>query len=64
MPGRYASGQLQRWTKESNQKKFLGSDDWRLPTIEEALSLLGGEKGKHGSYNHPCSDFKQGDLYR
>jgi len=32
-------GQLQRWTKETNEKKLSGYEGWRLPTIEEALSI-------------------------
>ena len=55
--------QLQRWLQEINQKKVSGYDGWRLPTIEEALSLVGRGKGKHGSYIHPCFDPKQGYIY-
>jgi len=55
--------QLQSWIKETNQKKVAEFQDWRLPTVEESLSLLRGEKGKHGSYIHPCFDFKQGYIY-
>lgn len=28
------------WLKELNQKKYAGLSDWRLPTLEEALTLL------------------------
>jgi len=56
-------GQLQRWIIKINQKKTSGYDDWRLPAIEEALSLVGREKGKHGSYIHPCFDLKQRYFY-
>ena len=55
--------QLQTWMAGINQEGLAGFNDWRLPTIEEALSLLRGEKGKHGSYIHPCFDFKQGYVY-
>ena len=54
---------LQSWIKEINQKKLDGYEDWRLPTVEEALSLLKGEKGNHGSYIHPCFDSKQGFIF-
>ena len=54
--------QLQCWVKEVNREQFAGHADWRLPTIEETLSLLGREKGGHGSYIHPCFAIKQ-DMF-
>ena len=30
----------QQYVKDMNVKKFAGFDDWRLPTVEEALSLM------------------------
>jgi len=38
------------WIKKLNRRGFAGYKDWRLPTLEEALSLLEDEK-------------KNGDLY-
>jgi hypothetical protein len=39
-----------KWISELNKKKFTGYDDWRLPTLEEAMSLMDTKK-------------KNGDLY-
>ena len=32
------------WIQELNQKGFAGYRDWRLPTLEEAMSLMETEK--------------------
>ena len=55
--------QVQTWMKMINKNGLAGFHDWRLPTIEETLSLIREEKGKHGSYVHPCFDFKQGYIF-
>lgn len=31
---------VEQWLKELNQKGYAGFKDWRLPTLEEALTLL------------------------
>jgi len=35
------------WVAQLNKQEYAGSSDWRLPTLEEALSLLENEKKAH-----------------
>ena len=47
-----------KWLKTINKKSYAGFDDWRLPTLEEASSLL--EFGtKSGKFIHTLFDEKQ-----
>jgi len=45
---------IHAWIDKLNGQKFAGFSDWRLPTMEEALSLLEPERNDKGLYLHPC----------
>ena len=38
------------YLKELNQKKFAGFSDWRLPTLNEAMTLMEPQRNKAGLY--------------
>ena len=42
--------QLQDWMAGINQTGLAGFHDWRLPTVEEALSPLGRKRGARVLY--------------
>ena len=42
-----------------NQEKFAGLDDWRLPTLEEAMNLMERERKNGGLFIDPVFDNKQ-----
>jgi hypothetical protein len=44
---------IQRGVEELNGKEFAGFSDWRLPTMEEAMSLMEPERNGKGIYLHP-----------
>lgn len=46
---------VKKWMKDLNKKGFAGYHDWRLPTLEEAMSLMEHEK-KGDSYMDPIFD--------
>ncbi len=45
---------IQRQVKEVNSRSLAGFSDWRLPSLEEAMSLMETEKNSKGLYLHPC----------
>ena len=46
-----------------NQERFAGHGNWRLPTIEEALSLLEPKKNEKGLYLSPCFSIEQPFIF-
>lgn len=60
--------EAKRWVKDLNQKGYAGYYDWRLPTVEEAASLLESRKNNDDLSIDPVFDKKQfwiwtGDRY-
>ncbi|MCB9070714.1 MAG: DUF1566 domain-containing protein, partial [Calditrichae bacterium] len=49
----------QTYIKHLNDSKFAGYDNWRLPTLEEAMSLMEREKKNADLYIDPMFDTKQ-----
>ncbi|MEZ4746604.1 MAG: DUF1566 domain-containing protein [Calditrichia bacterium] len=49
----------QKYIKQLNEKNFGGFSDWRLPTLEEAMSLMERERKKGDFYIDPVFDEKQ-----
>ncbi len=61
--------EAKNYIKELNEKGFAGYKDWRLPTLEEAMSLMEAEKKRGNLYIDPVFDNKQewiwiSDLYQ
>jgi hypothetical protein len=47
------------WIRELNQNRFAGFNDWRLPTLEEAVSLMEPEEKSNELFIDPIFDSKQ-----
>ena len=43
----------EKWARSLNSRGYAGYDDWRLPTLEEAASLLESSKKNGYSYIDP-----------
>lgn len=52
-----------KYIDELNSDKFAGFDDWRLPTLEEAMSLMEREKKNGDLYIDPIFAAAQGYIW-
>jgi len=50
---------VKKYVDDLNAKRFAGYSDWRLPTMEEALSLLERRENDKGIHLHPCFSKEQ-----
>ncbi len=51
------------YISQLNRKRFTGFSDWRLPTLEEAMSLMEPEKKKSDLYIDPIFGSKQSWIW-
>jgi hypothetical protein len=51
------------YIRKMNGSRFAGFGDWRLPTIEEALSLMEPVLNHKGLYLHPCFSAAQPFIF-
>ena len=54
---------LRRNIEKLNSEGFAGFHDWRLPTMEEALSLMEPEMNAKGLYLNPCFSKEQPFIF-
>ena len=52
-------GEAKEWIKKLNKSGYAGYDDWRLPTLEEAASLLKSSERNIDLYIDPIFSNKQ-----
>ncbi|MBD3343053.1 MAG: DUF1566 domain-containing protein, partial [Candidatus Lokiarchaeota archaeon] len=55
-PNRKTYKDAEKWIANLNWNCFAGYSDWRLPTLEEAMSLMESEKKNRDLYIHPVFD--------
>lgn len=53
----------EKYVRDLNAKEFGGYNDWRLPTLEEAMSLMEPEKKNGNLYIEPVFDETQRNIW-
>jgi len=54
--------EVEKYIRDLNDQRFFDYNDWRLPTLEEAMSLMEPQEQKHSEgelYIDPVFDCKQ-----
>lgn len=54
---------IQSYVKKMNDSRFAGYGNWRLPSMEEALSLMEAQQNDKGLYLHKCFSADQPFIF-
>jgi hypothetical protein len=55
--------EARQWVKDLNSRGYAGYSDWRLPTVEEAASLLESSKNAGDLYIDTVFDVTQSGIW-
>jgi hypothetical protein len=54
---------IRSYVRKMNDSSFAGYDNWRLPSMEEALSLMEAKQNDKGLYLHKCFSAEQPFIF-
>ncbi|MEN8136267.1 MAG: DUF1566 domain-containing protein [Thermodesulfobacteriota bacterium] len=54
---------VRKYVEDLNHQNFGSHSDWRLPTIDEAMSLMKADKNIEGLHLHPCFSREQPFIF-